>query len=1366
MAPTANDCKLSPIGLKSLKLPTGKKAEEARYQPQLEAAKMAFLVAGMHKDNKHAVEHDGFHTLWHVSRENLSGESGLREWCRFYNAFLSLVLDMLTALDRFTGGTTVMAHIAGQPDNLDNDSDIISPHVYFSPALCDAVPTFRAAHHTAPTDTRILSSSSHVVLSIRGEREGEEELYWEPVEVDSCAPGCVGMNEHAIQQSTPSERLRQLRNEVERLKNEIRAREQEIGRLYKDMVAGTGGAGAHVSPSVHGGSVGFADVTPQTIDHGLPDEQLSSRVTTGSLSSPVLSPISSISSMSSLPLTDCLTPVVSQAPSPMTTPVLNSGRTEESSYGTIHVPELVMPSIQSDSPVAAHLSRASSPTTESPSLAIPSIQDRNLPISNFTSGYKHGSRTLSRKTTDSPTLAIPSKRIQIPLVPNSSSSREPLSTYPFHADNEWSPLVTPTQTEIPTVAGMIKAFGPATTTRSNTHAEVLLAPLRVYRGSSTGTDVQQTTGKMVTEIPTPGDGYSLPANQLNCPESWPFGVGYVPTQASGNVGLSLQYRGSGCGLPYVKSDERGHNLTVVPAVFGMPLGLDVCKRARRKGPLQGRARREHADDMDHGGLVYAASCCGKIFGYSMKPVHGQQQETIAEIPSEELYAMPASIHGHPSSSVAHAANEVNTEDVVYEPEERECYATAPSHVNDASAQQDFGQVSLIFERIAGRLGIPFEEVVARFDVFRLDKRAEHDAFQLYKAYYNMHTEEESKRVPLATDGDISHDAEHVYKCWQAFKNANPSQWPSILVFKSRIPDERLSNDAASERRRVLEYFMRQLRSTLDALAESYGFHSVLIVSGNDIVRDDGIGMAYESSESEGFLCKLTRSSTDEVIGHLKAHVWNNHSTAQIAKSPPLNYERPSIHDETQSAEAQTLSFHPDGAVRLSDGSTTDKLLVMSKDIEDAFARLFRSNGITPRFEGMNCLLDTLFKSGLTCFNWPQNVPWNTFCGHNGGLRGLDVVQLQQLYSALTEASTDCRIYISKNPYPGMAIHTVPFNGSVHPVITDSRDVNPHGRLVLQGVTPKQENTSCLKLYMTRNGDDDPTFTSNKGSEPPKDEPQSLCPPRRAPKREAQVEQGGPLNVDKSFPIEVAGWSLGERGSLVSSKPRQSEANLSKHGQRTEIQVISSSPAFIRPSAGIKQYPSLKTQQPSEESINVQGIELADESGLSQGARADVHSHQEDARSRRMTPSPVTSGSTRDAGPARGEPAQSVHGASESHRMPPGMDRQGSGSWRMVAVPQMHDVSAATSAAARVPQEFLEMMATQYLKFQQQKINSLTARDAAPHHESSIANALGEGFDVGHGDFTLNLSQGYAGIDDEMSLYINDDLLMDNAGVNE
>ncbi|KZT08491.1 uncharacterized protein LAESUDRAFT_712986 [Laetiporus sulphureus 93-53] len=732
---------------------------------------------------------------------------------------------------------------------------------------------------------------------------------------------------------------------------------------------------------------------------------------------------------------------------------------------------------------------------------------------------------------------------------------------------------------------------------------------------------------------------------------------------------------------------------------------------------------------------------------SMKPMHGQQLETIVEVPSEELYAMPASVDDHASSSIPHAVDEVDTEDVVYEPEERECYATAPSHVNDASAQQDFGQVSLIFERIAGRLGIPFEEVVARFDVFRLDKRAEHDAFQLYKAYYNMHTEEESKRVPLATDGDISHDAEHVYKCWQAFKNANPSQWPSILVFKSRIPDERLSNDAASERRRVLEYFMRQLRSTLDALAESYGFHSVLIVSGNDIVRDDGIGMAYESSESEGFLCKLTRSSTDEVIGHLKAHVWNNHSTARLAQAmTPEKAPVRSTHNDGRSNDdapiepeeaAQPLKTNPDDLSGMSDNS----LLTQLRKVYEAMLEVQHGIPCQPLpWVKLPCKLAT---NGLVFENWPENVqyPGQVESG-NKGIGVLSGDERQRFLRALTQLPQEQRVRLRA---------------------CDRQELrDEHVVLIISGVPSSQFSASGLRVfYNLRNS--------------------------RIIVDQLNDEQGDRFKKVERVDVEVA---------VHSSTSQKCKVDL-PDAPNKRVRYT----AYTEDGNCVERFPSDVSDGEEEPLGNSQSELEVSRPGhqFSTAKKADLpsaHSASEkvEVLSDRPAQSLVTSGSTRHAGPARSESAQSVHGASESHRAPPGMDRQSSGSRGMVAVTQLRDTSAAspavesphsssqrlalsdvpasphasaaTSAAARVPQEFLEVMATQYLKFQQQKINSLTARDAAPHHESSIANALGEGFDVGHGDFTLNLSQGYAGTDDEMSLYINDDLLMGNSGVNE
>ncbi|KZS99405.1 uncharacterized protein LAESUDRAFT_718686, partial [Laetiporus sulphureus 93-53] len=215
---------------------------------------------------------------------------------------------------------------------------------------------------------------------------------------------------------------------------------------------------------------------------------------------------------------------------------------------------------------------------------------------------------------------------------------------------------------------------------------------------------------------------------------------------------------------------------------------------------------------------------------------------------------------------------------------------------DATLLRDFALIQSTFRRAAGHLDIPIEDVFSCFNTFRLDTEAEEDEFRLYEKFYTVNIEEESMRVPSTIMNDNNPDPEHVFSCWKQFKIVYPVTWPSILKLQEKICNIPRSRNLPEDRKRMLGYFIQQLASSmeqLDKLAESHGLHSVLIVAGNDIVRDDGVGMAYESSQSLEFLGKLTRSSTDEAVEHLKAHVWHNHSTALLAQE----FDSQTVRDE-------------------------------------------------------------------------------------------------------------------------------------------------------------------------------------------------------------------------------------------------------------------------------------------------------------------------------------------------------------------------------------------------------------------------------------------------------------------------------------
>ncbi|KZT03844.1 uncharacterized protein LAESUDRAFT_715985 [Laetiporus sulphureus 93-53] len=336
--------------------------------------------------------------------------------------------------------------------------------------------------------------------------------------------------------------------------------------------------------------------------------------------------------------------------------------------------------------------------------------------------------------------------------------------------------------------------------------------------------------------------------------------------------------------------------------------------------------------------------------------------------------------------------------------------------DNATILKEFELIDSSFQAVAKCLNISLGDVLARYDTYRLDSEEEQLAYKLYEGYYSEHVMEESSRVPAATNDNESNDTDHICNCWRQFRRTHPMTWPSIIKLEDRMSDIAIDGNAPQEREHLSNYFTQKLTSLLNALAENHGLHSVLIMAGNNIVKDGGIGMAYESSESEGFLCKLTHASTDEAIGHLKAHVWHNHSTACLEKI----YAHRILHGAPEPGFDQLPAEAPANAGEQADfdepvvDDFPVNLDTLLSQIKENIKILLRDHQITytKKFPWVT-LLRLLAENHLVCENWPEKVHYPGQWGTSKGIQELNGDERQTLWRALTQGAEERRVRIRK-----------------------------------------------------------------------------------------------------------------------------------------------------------------------------------------------------------------------------------------------------------------------------------------------------------------------------------------------------------------
>ncbi|KAI9070393.1 hypothetical protein FKP32DRAFT_1670397 [Trametes sanguinea] len=183
--------KLNEPGLRALRRALGEGDTYQRYKHRFDAADIAWLAQGAHSDNRHSVVPSRFHPDWSVARQVQSGdrEEARRARNELKVAVKNVVFDMITTLDRITGGSSYFNHVDGAIQPGQNFSvESIKMDVYLTPHLLDEVPDF---HPFAADITQRFAKTIGVHTIMRWCRAFKKEGYSLPPVPDAHPPSYV-----------------------------------------------------------------------------------------------------------------------------------------------------------------------------------------------------------------------------------------------------------------------------------------------------------------------------------------------------------------------------------------------------------------------------------------------------------------------------------------------------------------------------------------------------------------------------------------------------------------------------------------------------------------------------------------------------------------------------------------------------------------------------------------------------------------------------------------------------------------------------------------------------------------------------------------------------------------------------------------------------------------------------------------------------------------------------------------------------------------------------------------------------------------------------------------------------------------------
>ncbi|KAG1897302.1 uncharacterized protein F5891DRAFT_1192000 [Suillus fuscotomentosus] len=165
-------------------------------------------------------------------------------------------------------------------------------------------------------------------------------------------------------------------------------------------------------------------------------------------------------------------------------------------------------------------------------------------------------------------------------------------------------------------------------------------------------------------------------------------------------------------------------------------------------------------------------------------------------------------------------------------------------------------------------------------------------WNLYANYFKEHIKTELARIGReAPAGGGTPSATVHTQCYDKFKEAYPESYQDLLLMHKEALLLGSSTQTIAQRGQGFQKHYRRVIQILDSASAKCGFEAAVVLCGKVVNEDGSLGHSYSMPGAAGFWQTRCRASDDAIIGHLKAHVYNNTSLATVDEV---------FHDDTHS----------------------------------------------------------------------------------------------------------------------------------------------------------------------------------------------------------------------------------------------------------------------------------------------------------------------------------------------------------------------------------------------------------------------------------------------------------------------------------
>ncbi|KIJ58398.1 hypothetical protein HYDPIDRAFT_102742, partial [Hydnomerulius pinastri MD-312] len=177
-------------------------------------------------------------------------------------------------------------------------------------------------------------------------------------------------------------------------------------------------------------------------------------------------------------------------------------------------------------------------------------------------------------------------------------------------------------------------------------------------------------------------------------------------------------------------------------------------------------------------------------------------------------------------------------------------------------EEAFETIHSQFNELAGRVGMPAQQVIARFTK-QFSRTNTFNDWNIYQRYFTTNRARELARLP---------DAEKMSKCYRSFRQEFPDTWQEILATYDEADALGDMDKTVAQRQQLFHKMSTKFAQSFAAMAKSHAFEGAFVMAGSVVNQDGGLGFAFNTPGAENFFTERCRADSDEMIGHLKAHI--------------------------------------------------------------------------------------------------------------------------------------------------------------------------------------------------------------------------------------------------------------------------------------------------------------------------------------------------------------------------------------------------------------------------------------------------------------------------------------------------------------